>query len=112
MPHCRLRPDGLRSKAPKDFSDENVEACLTTRLISRTVTFARPFILDEVDGELPAGPYEVETEEETIDGVSFLAYRRLSTHIIARPDSGAAQMWAIHPDGLASALARDKTPPA
>jgi hypothetical protein len=78
------------------------------------VEFIHPFILDEIDRELPAGRYTVETEEETLDGASFLAWRRLATHFFVRPvnqRSGAAEMWAVHPDGLESALQRDRLAP-
>ena len=74
------------------------------------MTFSKPFLLDEVNRELPAGSYQVETEEETLDGVSFLAYRRVSTSILVRPgpEATGTQMWSIHPDSLASALERDR----
>jgi hypothetical protein len=84
---------------------------MTTRLKTTTVTFERPFHLDEIERELPAGSYEVETAEERIDGASFLTYRRVSTSILLRAGKGArgsARMWRIHPDGLESALERDK----
>jgi hypothetical protein len=80
---------------------------LTTHTSTRTVTFARPFTLDEVDHELPAGTYEIETEEATIDGLSFLARRRVSTHIYIRAGH-EARMQAIDPVGLETALARDR----
>ncbi len=83
---------------------------MTSRLTTRTVTFARPFTLDEINRELPAGSYTVETEEEPLEGVSFLAYRRVSTSLIVRPgpEATGTQMWLIHPDGLAAALERDR----
>jgi len=88
---------------------------VTSRTTTRTVTFTRPFTLDEIDLELPAGAYTVETEEETIDGISFLAYRRVSTLLIVRPghEVTGTQFWTINPESLASALARDlETAPA
>ena len=83
---------------------------MSNRLTTRTVTFSKPFLLDEVNRELPAVSYQVETEEETLDGVSFLAYRRVSTSILVRPgpEATGTQMWSIHPDSLASALERDR----
>lgn len=71
----------------------------------------RPFRLDEVEHELPAGSYRVETEEETLDNVSFVAYRRVSTHIFLPPllaMSDGMQMCAIHPEGLTRALTLDR----
>lgn len=84
---------------------------MTTRMVTSMVTFNRPFVLDEIDSELPAGTYRVETEEETLDNISFIAYRRVATHFFApsRPGvSSTAQMWMIHPRGLERALSRDK----
>jgi hypothetical protein len=52
---------------------------VATRVKTRTVIFARPFFLDEVKRELPAGSYVVETDEETLDVSSFVAYRRVGT---------------------------------
>lgn len=82
---------------------------MTTRVRSKTVTFVSPFNLDEIDRELPAGAYLVETEEEALDGVNFRAYRWVGTNIFVRPPDhgGAAEMWAIHPDSLARAVAKD-----
>lgn len=49
------------------------------RITRRLVTFNHPFSLRGVDGEQPPGTYEIETTEAPIDGLSFLAYRRVST---------------------------------
>lgn len=84
---------------------------MSMRVTARVVTFEKSFTLDEIEGALPAGSYRVETEEETLDNVSFVAYRRIATHIFvpSRKDpSGAVQMWSIHPNGLTEALARDR----
>lgn len=54
---------------------------MTERISSCTRTFPRPFIISDVDCVLPAGTYVVETTEEQIPGLSFVAYRRLSTTI-------------------------------
>jgi hypothetical protein len=56
------------------------------RVTSREVTFAYPFSLKGIDGELPPGTYTVEMVEEPIASVSFLAFRRVSTAIVlSRP---------------------------
>jgi hypothetical protein len=84
---------------------------LAIRVTSATVTFNHPFLLDEIEGILPAGAYRVETEEETLDSVSFMAYRRIATHIfvpISTSGKRGLQMCAIHPTGLAAASSRDK----
>ena len=50
----------------------------TTREI---LTFNRPFSLSAVDEVQPAGSYAVDVDEELIEGLSFLAYRRVATTI-------------------------------
>ena len=45
------------------------------------VTFRHAFTLRGVDERQPPGTYEVETDEEPIVGLSFLAYRRVATAI-------------------------------
>lgn len=84
---------------------------MNTRVTSNTVTFANAFQLDEIEGVLPAGAYRIETEEELLANVSFVAYRRVATHIFVPPragEGGGVQMWAIHPNGLSAALLRDR----
>lgn len=51
----------------------------TTRVISTTVTFARPFILDGFEGLQRPGSYVVDTEQELIDSPSVTAWKRIST---------------------------------
>ena len=46
---------------------------MTMRTSRRTVTFTRPFSLREIGTEQPAGTYAVETDEEPIEGLSFMA---------------------------------------
>ena len=50
-----------------------------TRCTSVDITFAHAFSLQGVEGTIPAGTYRIDTEEEPIDGLSFLAWRRLAT---------------------------------
>lgn len=78
------------------------------RVISRVVTFVRPFSLNGVDGELAAGSYTIETVEEPIAGLSFLAYRRVSTAIVLRANDGRSrQIVTIDAQDLAAVEARD-----
>jgi hypothetical protein len=87
-------------------------------LIKRTtkaiVTFSRPFVIDGFDQELPAGDYVIETEEELIQGLSFPAYRRVSTTLLVdrlpgRP--GQKEAWLIVPEALQAALILDGVAP-
>jgi hypothetical protein len=73
-----------------------------------SVEFVHPFRLDGVDGLQPAGSYEVETVEEQIAGLSFVAYRRRSTTItLPGPTILSRQLVEIDPTDLAQALSRD-----
>ena len=44
---------------------------MTTRTDHKLVTFRRAFLLASIGRELPAGQYEVVTDEELIEGISF-----------------------------------------
>jgi hypothetical protein len=57
------------------------KAVMTIRSRRETVTFKHPFCIKGVDRTLPAGSYEVITDEEMIEGLSFAAYRRVATLI-------------------------------
>ena len=83
---------------------------LPERTTLTTITFLRPFSLTDVDGVQPAGTYTVETIDTTLDNLSFIAYRRVSTSIML-PAVGAAarqrQVIFIDPLELEAALKRD-----
>ena len=83
---------------------------MAERLTRKSVAFAHPFTLDETDGPHPAGVYDIETIEETLDGLSFVAYRRISTTIVLQAGSLAIrsrQQTTIDPEDLAAAIKRD-----
>lgn len=66
---------------------------MPTRTQERLVTIRQPFELANADKPLPKGTYRIVSEEESIEGLSFLAYR--STYrAIAVP---------LHDRGVASA---------
>jgi len=54
---------------------------MLTRTRNSTVTFQRPFTLAGLDKLLPAGIYLVETQEELLQSLSFIAYLRIATWI-------------------------------
>lgn len=87
---------------------------MSERITRKFVDFARSFELDGVEGPQSPGRYEVETVEEQIDGLSFIAFRRLYT-TIAVPEPGRAapsiQLARIDPSDLAHALDEDAKPP-
>ena len=82
---------------------------MLTRTHRETVTFRRPFLLEDVSRQLPAGSYEVVTDEEPIEGLSFPAYRRVSTRMLVPAQSYQAmiEMQTIDPLSLAAAIDRD-----
>jgi hypothetical protein len=84
---------------------------MTVRTNTRTVTFSRPFLLRGYEALLPAGRYEVETDEELFEGVSFPAYRRIMTLIHLHPASdnpGVRQTLKVDPADLDAALKMDR----
>ena len=84
---------------------------MMTRTHRTTSTFARPFRLPGVDRMLPAGSYDVVTEEELIEGLSFPVYRRLSTAIFVPGQSPSSiEMVTIDPLDLAAAQGEDASP--
>ena len=80
---------------------------MTTRITTKAVIFARPFVVDVVDGEQPPGIYTVDTEEELLESVSFPAYRRVSTVMRCPAPGGITRFVTIDPIVLEAALARD-----
>lgn len=84
---------------------------MTVRTTKKTVTFTNPVFLDGLDEVLSPGTYQVETDEELLDGLSFQAYRRVLTliHLPAKAGRpGLSQTVAITPDALDAALKRDE----
>ena len=61
---------------------------MTIRSRRETVTFKHPFRIRGIERLLPAGAYEVITDEEAIEGLTFAAYRRIATMIVV-PAEGA-----------------------
>ena len=72
------------------------------------ITFTHPFSLAGLDGVQPAGTYTVETIDATLDNLSFVAYRRISTSIMVPADGrGQRQVIFIDPKELEAALKLD-----
>jgi hypothetical protein len=81
---------------------------VNTRTDRTTLSFEHPFCLKGVDRTLPAGTYQVITDEELIDGLSFLAYRRLSTMmVVPGQQASSIEMVTIDPLELRAAQDRD-----
>jgi len=78
---------------------------MTVRTLRKTVVFSKPFLLKGIGRMLAAGDYRVVTDEELIEGVSFPAYRRVSTMILvpAQSHPGSVEMVTIDPADLQAA---------
>lgn len=85
---------------------------MTTRTTQATVCFSSDFLLPGFDAPQPAGEYQVDHDEELIDGVSMLAWRRVGS-FIHLPGIGMAgatrQMVPVSPADLEAALEKDRT---
>jgi hypothetical protein len=72
------------------------------------VTFLHPFFLKGVDRTLPAGEYEVMTDEELIEELSFPVYRRVATMMYVPAQSFPSSYEMVTIDPLNLKAARDK----
>ena len=68
---------------------------MTTRSRRETRTFHHPFRIKGIDRLLPAGAYDVVTDEEMIEGLSFASFRRVATMIMVPGASRSASMEMI-----------------
>lgn len=74
------------------------------------VTLNDSFMLAALDSPQPAGTYRLIVDEEEIDGLSFIAYRRIATmlHLPAIGVSALSrQVILVDPDELAAVLRAD-----
>jgi hypothetical protein len=55
---------------------------MTTRSRREAITFQHPSRVKGIDRSLPAGDYELITDEEIIEGLSFAAYRPVAIMIL------------------------------
>jgi hypothetical protein len=78
---------------------------MVTRTKRVTLTFQHPFALKSVDRLLTAGDYEVVTDEELIEDLSFPVYRRVATMIMLPTDvrRSSIEMVTVDPADLAAA---------
>ena len=80
---------------------------MSKRSTKTTVNFRRPFSLPGFPEPFPAGEHVVETDEEAIEGVSFLAYQRVLTLLHVRGRNGPGMTVTVEPGDLDAALERD-----
>ena len=83
---------------------------MTIRTSQSTIRFDRPFKLAGIDALQPAGLYTLETDEELLQDVSFLAYRRIETRLFLPAVPGTTilgQVISIDPMELKAAQEGD-----
>jgi hypothetical protein len=84
---------------------------LTIKTTRTTVSFSRPFTLRNLEGVQPAGEYVVLNDDELIEGLSRIAYRRSAT-LFQTPAVSASQQptrsFAISQTELDAALMKDQ----
>jgi hypothetical protein len=89
-------------------------AGMTTRTRRETVHFRHPFRIKGIDRQLAAGVYEIITDEEMIEGLSFPCFRRVATMIMvpgAPPQRSAMEMISISSIDLSDAQRIDASAP-
>jgi hypothetical protein len=86
---------------------------MTMRSRHETVTFQHPFRIRGIDRLLPPGAYEVITDEETIEGLTFPAFRRVATMIMvpAAAQRSAMELVSIGSVDLSDAQRIDASAP-
>jgi hypothetical protein len=87
---------------------------MTMRSRRETITFKHPFRIKGIDRLLSAGAYEVITDEETIEGLSFASFRRVATMIMvpaAASGRSAMEMVSISSIDLSDAQRIDASTP-
>ena len=83
---------------------------MTTRSRRETVHFKHPFRIKGIDRLLAPGAYEIITDEEMIEGLSFPSFRRVATMIMvpaAAPRTSAMEMISIGSVDLSDAQRDD-----
>lgn len=84
---------------------------MTARTTRRTNSFSQPFKLRDLDDIQQPGDYFLDTGEESIDGLSRLAYRRAATllHLpsVSRPQR-RTELVSVIPGDIDAALERDR----
>ena len=89
-------------------------AGMTMRSRRETVHFKHPFRIGGIDRQLAPGAYEIVTDEEMIEGLSFPCFRRVATMIMvpaAPPQRSTMEMVSISPADLSHARRIDASTP-
>jgi hypothetical protein len=81
---------------------------MVSRTTTSLVTFVHPFVVAGYTDELPPGSYELFAEDEVMQSLSFMAYRRTATHLLIKWDTGGSELRPIDNRDLEMALAQDQ----
>jgi hypothetical protein len=87
---------------------------MTTRSRRETVHFRHSFRIKGIDRQLAPGDYEIITDEEMIEGLSFPSFRRVATLIMVpgeAPRHSSMEMISIGSIDLADAQRIDASMP-
>jgi hypothetical protein len=87
---------------------------MSTRTRRETVHFKHPFRIKGIDRLLPPGGYEVVTDEEQIEGLSFPAFRGVAMLVMvpgAPPQQSSTKMISIGSVELSDARRVDASTP-
>jgi hypothetical protein len=87
---------------------------MMNRMTLFDVIFARPVTRSGIEGTRSAGTYAIEIQEEQLQGLSFLACRRLRTAILIPPEHGSmvvAQSVLIDQSELDAAIRKANAEP-
>jgi hypothetical protein len=83
---------------------------MTTRTTQTVVSFSKSFMLPCFDAPQPAGNYRIDYDEEMIEGISQIAWRRVGAYIhlpaIGKKQT-TTQMVPFDPLDLEAALKKD-----
>ena len=81
---------------------------MAIRTTKSSVTFQSPFLLKGFTRSEPPGTYQVETDEEIIEGNDHTAYRRIATLLYVTTGSTMRTV-QVEPTDLEAALRRDRS---
>ena len=87
---------------------------MTTRTRRETVHFRHPFRIKGIDRQLAPGAYEIVSDEEMIEGLSFPCFRRVATLMMipgTPPRSSTMEMISISSIDLSDAQRKDSSAP-
>jgi len=107
-----IRGETAHGGSFRSASAREKQVRMTIRSRREAVTFKHPFRIRGVDRLLPAGTYEVITDEESIEGLSFAAFRRIATMIkVPGATASMQEMISIGSVDLADAQRIDASAP-